>query len=70
MRVGQKRDAIAVERRRQVVDDDLVPRDFDVVDVVVRAEAAQPCERDVRFAERDDLGWLRRECRSAEADGR
>ena len=33
VRVGEEGDAIAVERVRQVVDEDLVPRDFDVVDV-------------------------------------
>ena len=58
VRVGEKGDAVAVERRGQVVDDDLVTRDLDVVNVVVRAEPPQPREWDVRFAQRNDVGRL------------
>src|SRR5712692_2607027 len=52
--VGEERDAITVQRLRQVVDEDLGRRDLDVVDIVVRAETAEDGERNVRAAQPDD----------------
>ena len=56
VRVGEERDAVAVERCAAGRDEDFVARHFDVVDVVVRAEPAQRCERDVRLAQLHELG--------------
>ena len=59
VRIGDERDAIAVERGWETGDRHFVPRDLEVVHVIVRAEIAQQRKRDVRFPQPHDLGRKR-----------
>src|SRR5437867_13419408 len=56
MRVGQKGDAVSIQFVWKVIDEDLIARHFDVVDVVMRTQLAEEREGHMRLPQSDDVG--------------